>query len=198
MISLGSLTYKIPFRFVKNLIFRLWLKDARFKVERIRKYLAPNDKILDLGTGSGSVCMLLENEGYDVAPLDVQDRTLSDSVEPVIYDGHTLPYSHKSFDTALILTVLHHTKDPARIISQAAKVAHRVIIIEDVYTGSFQKYLTYIFDSLFNFEFLGHPHSNKKDKEWKELFHNLGLTLKDSRQDTFLFFFKQSTYCLES
>lgn len=183
--------------FLKNLAFRLWLADARFKLTRIRNYLRSGDRILDIGAGAGSVCILLEAEGCNVTPLDVEDRTLSEQIKPVIYDGITIPYSEKSFDTALLLTVLHHTQDPLTILSEAKRVATNVIIIEDIYTNTFQRYLTYIFDSLFNFEFIGHPHSNKTDTEWKELFDELGLTLKDSRYDRFLLFFKQATYCLE-
>jgi len=198
MIKTVSPLKRPPAIFLKNLIFSLWLKDARFKLTRIRKYLAHNDRILEIGAGAGSVCTLLEAEGYKLTPLDVEDRTLTDHIKPVIYDGETIPYSEKSFDTALILTVLHHTKDPARILSEAKRVAGNIIIIEDIYNNTFQQYLTYIFDSLFNFEFTGHPHSNKTDSEWKELFEALGLTLKGVRYDRFLFFFRQVTYYLEN
>jgi SAM-dependent methyltransferase len=197
MISFRSLLKETPVTLLKNLIFRLWLADARFKLTRIRNYLRLDDRILDIGTGAGSVCILLETEGYNVTPLDVYDRTLTERIKPVMYDGNTIPYSEKSFDTALIATVLHHTEDPRTILSEAKRVASNIVIIEDVYTNVFQKYLTFIFDSLFNFEFRGHPHSNKTDSEWKELFEELGLTLKGSRYDRFLYFFRQATYCLE-
>ena len=197
MIKVVSLLKKTPVTYLKYLIFRLWLKDARFKLRRIRKYLAPSDRILDIGAGAGSICTLIEAEGYDVTPLDVEDRTLSERIKPVIYDGRTIPYSDKSFDKALILTVLHHTEDPERVLSEAKRVTSNIIIIEDIYTNNFQQYLTYVFDSLFNFEFTGHPHSNKTDSEWKELFGKLGLTLVDSRYDAFLLFFRQATYYLE-
>lgn len=186
-----------PGNFLKNLIFSLWLKDARYKLERIGKFLAHDDRILDIGAGAGRVCTLLEAEGYSVTPLDVEDQTLTESVKPLIYDGNTIPYPDKMFDTALILTVLHHKEEPAKILSQAKRVADDIVIIEDIYTNKFQQYLTYIFDSLFNLDFLGHPHSNKSDREWKETFKNLGLTVVDSRYDSFLFFFKQATYYLE-
>jgi len=197
MIKVVSLLKKTPVTYLKYLIFRLWLKDARFKLMRIRKYLAHNDRILDIGAGAGSVCTLIQSEGYNVTPLDIEDRTLCERIKPVIYGGDTIPYSEKSFDKALILTVLHHTEDPERVLSEAKRVANNIVIIEDTYTNIFQRYLTYIFDSLFNFEFIGHPHSNKTDSEWKVLFRKLGLTLVDSRYDTFLLFFRQATYYLE-
>lgn len=195
--SSASLILRTPVLYIRQLIFGLWLKDARFKLARIRKYLKRGERLLDIGTGPGSVCLLLGEDGYDVTPLDVRDRTLTRQVEPVIYDGKTLPFQEGSFDTALVLTVLHHTEDPRGILLEAKRVSGKIIIIEDIYTNAFQKYLTYIFDSIFNLEFLGHPHSNKPDSEWEELFSELGLTLKEARYDSFLVFFRQVVYCLE-
>lgn len=192
----ASLILKTPAVYIKNLVFGLWLRDARFKLSRIQKYLRLSETILDIGAGPGSLCLLLERGGYNVTPLDVKDRALTDEVKPTIYDGVTLPFKEGSFDTALILTVLHHTANPRCVLLEAKRVAANIIIIEDVYTNVFQQYLTYIFDSIFNFELTGHPHSNKTDSEWKELFRELGLTLKDSRCDRFLLFFRQVTYHL--
>lgn len=194
MIKAISLLKTTPTALIKNLVFCLWLKDARFKLRRIQKYLSQDDRILDIGAGTGSVCTLLKSKGYGVTPLDVEDRTLTTGVNPVIYDGKNIPFPDNSFDTVLILTVLHHTQDPEKILSEAKRVGGKIVIIEDIYTNVFQKYLTYIFDSLFNLEFIGHPHTNKSDGEWKGLFRDLGLTLVDSRYDSFLFFFKQATY----
>lgn len=186
-----------PKQYINSLIFKLWLKDARFKLERIGAYLSRDTEILDIGVGSGSVSLLLEQKGYKVTPLDVRDKTLTERVKPVIYDGSVIPYSDKSFDTALLLTVLHHTKDPEAVLREALRVASNILIIEDTYNNKLQQYLTYIFDSIFNLEFIGHPHSNMTDPEWRELLKKLGLKLKDSSSDRFLFFFEQTVYYLE-
>ena len=183
--------------FLRQIIFKVWLWDAEFKLKRITKFLSPKDKILDIGTGPGSVCLLLQQTGYHVTPIDVEDQTFSEDVDPQIYDGNKLPYKDNSIDTALILTVLHHTSDPVQVLSEAKRVAKKIIIIEDIYSNPIQKYLTYIVDSIVNLEFRDHPHSNKSDKEWKHTFANLGLNLNEARYDRFLLFFKQATYFLE-
>lgn len=183
--------------FLKEWVFKVWLWDAKFKIERISEYLSKKKSILDIGTGPGSVCLLLNREGYNVAPVDVVDQTLTSEIDPEIYNGKKLPYKDKSFDTALILTVLHHTSNPENVLSEAKRVADKIIIIEDIYSSSIQKYLTFVVDSIVNMEFASHPHSNKSDKEWKETFNKLGLKLKVSRYDRFLLFFKQATYYLE-
>ncbi|GJM15818.1 MAG: hypothetical protein DHS20C13_11450 [Thermodesulfobacteriota bacterium] len=183
--------------FIKEQIFKIWLWDAEFKIGRISEYLSKKDKILDVGTGPGSVCLLMQRGGYKLTPVDVIDQTLTSEVKPDIYNSEKLPYKDSSFDTALILTVLHHTSNPEQVISEAKRVANKIIIIEDIYSNPIQKYLTFIVDSIVNMEFLGHPHTNKSDKEWKTTFNKLGLKLKATRYDRFLLFFRQATYFLE-
>ena len=182
---------------LSELVFKVWLWDAKYKIERIQEYLSPKDRILDIGTGPGSVCLLMNGNGYNVTPVDVIDQTLSPEIDPEIYNGKKLPYKNSSFDTALILTVLHHTSNPEGILLEAKRVANKIIIIEDIYSNPFQKYLTYFVDSIVNMEFSDHPHSNKSDREWKELFIELGLKLKEAKQNRFLLFFRQATYYLE-
>jgi len=183
--------------FLKELVFKVWLWDAKFKIERIREHLSPKDRILDIGTGPGSVCLLMNREGYNLTPVDVLDQSLSAEITPEIYNGKKLPYKSSSFDAALILTVLHHTSNPKEVLSEARRVADKIIIIEDIYSNTFQRYLTYFVDSIVNIEFSGHPHSNKSDSEWKKLFTELDLKLKESKQNRFLLFFRQAVYYLE-
>ena len=149
--------------FLKELVFKVWLWDAKFKIERISEYLSLKDKILDIGTGPGSVCLLMNREGYNLTPVDVIDQTLSSELIPEIYDGKKLPYNNSSFDTALILTVLHHTSNPEKVLSEAKRVSKKIIIIEDIFINPIQKYLTFFVDSIVNLEFISHPHSNKSD-----------------------------------
>ncbi len=182
---------------LKELLFKVWLWDAKFKIERISEDLSLKDKILDIGTGPGSVCLLMQREGYNLTPVDVIDQTLSSEVEPNIYSGKKLPYKNSSFDTALILTVLHHTTNPRDVLLEAKRVSKKIIIIEDIYSNPIQKYLTFFVDSIVNLEFVSHPHSNKSDSEWKRAFVELGLQLRDAKYDRFLLFFKQATYFLE-
>ena len=111
--------------FLKELVFKVWLWDAKFKIKRISKYLSHKDKILDIGTGPGSVCLLMQREGYNLTPVDVIDQALSTEVKPQIYDGKKLPYNNSSFDTALILTVLHHTTNPEKVLSEAKRVSKK-------------------------------------------------------------------------
>ncbi len=143
----------------------------------ITEYLHPGGKILDVGSGTSNIAYDLQTSGYNVTGLDVENVSFIPAFTPVIYDGKTIPFQDKTFDTALILTVLHHTTNVDQIIREAVRVANQVIILEDVYTTTFRKYMTYFFDSLINLEFVGHPHSNQSDAQWRQTFIRLGLEI---------------------
>jgi len=159
-------------------------------------YLKEGDRVLDFGCGLGGVSEKLISDGYDVVSLDVENMSLTD-MEPVIYDGKKIPFKDDSFDVALVLTVLHHTPDPEKLLKEVGRVADRMVVVEDVYSGLVGKYVTFFFDSLFNLEFSGHPHSNKSDEEWKKCFKRLGFSLVREDKKRSMVFFEHGIYILE-
>ncbi len=166
-------------------------------ISEIGGYLKKNDRILDIGCGGCHIAKQLKEKGYDIVPLDVEDRSCFQEITPVIYDGKKIPFEDNSFDVAFLLTVLHHTRDPIMILCEAKRVARRVVIIEDLYDGRLQKYLTLAMDSILNTEFFGHPHSNKTKKEWETIFHTLNLRIIDERSRPFWIFFTNGVFYLE-
>ncbi|MGM0499555.1 MAG: class I SAM-dependent methyltransferase [Bacillota bacterium] len=184
-------------KLIRNFIFNNFSKSwARGKYNRIKNFLDQDDLLLDLGAGKCALSWKLKQEGYNTTPVDVQNLSFCSEIEPIIYDGKKLPFADNSFDKVLLLTVLHHIPQPKIVIKEALRAADELIIIEDVYSNPLQKYLTFFADSLFNFEFIGHPHSNKTEKEWQKLFDDLGLKIKEKRKDKVLIFFDQVTYHL--
>jgi ubiquinone/menaquinone biosynthesis C-methylase UbiE len=116
----------------------------------------------------------------------------------VIYNGEKLPFDDLAFDTTLLITVLHHTPDPDAVLQEAIRVsARRIVVMEDIYTNPFQKYLTWFTDSLVNMEFVGHPHTNRSDKQWQATFSKMGLKLVGKETFRTLVFFRQVIYVLE-
>lgn len=168
------------------------------KLDRIARYLDPQDEVLDLGTGNGGLCLSLRQRGYLVEPVDVQDISFFDSVKPRIYDGKRLPYPDGHFPAAMLITVLHHTPAPEAVLDEALRVcSKRLVVMEDIYKNPIQKYLTFFTDSLVNLEFAGHPHTNKTDREWLALFESRGLKLVAREEFRTLVFFRQVIYVLE-
>jgi ubiquinone/menaquinone biosynthesis C-methylase UbiE len=168
------------------------------KYRRLEKFLSRDERILDVGTGNGALAVLFRENGYDVTPMDVADKSRFDQLSPVVYDGRRFPFADNSFDTVLIITVLHHTPDPMHIVREASRVAReKVVIMEDIYFNILQKYVTFFFDSLNNMEFRGHPHTNRTDRQWRDAFLEAGLKVEDCQYYRFLVVFSQVTYVLK-
>jgi 2-polyprenyl-3-methyl-5-hydroxy-6-metoxy-1,4-benzoquinol methylase len=185
------------YKFSRKLLYRLAARRARLFVETFGEFIAKEGEILDIGAGICDIDKLLIDEGYQVTPLDIQNLSFN-TITPLLYDGKTLPCKNGAFDTALILTVLHHTQDPARLVAEAQRAAKRVIIIEDVYDTTFRKYLTFFVDSFLNLEFSGHPHSNKADQQWRALFRALGMKLTATKTLHSFLVMEHRLYVLES
>lgn len=164
---------------------------------KIIPYLQKGDRVLDIGSGSCVVAKRLKDSGYEVTLLDVVDKSAYSDFRPIIYDGKHIPFPDNSFDVAFLITVLHHTKEPIEVLKEAARVAPRIIVMEDLYKDVFQKYLTFAMDSFLNREFFGHPHTNMTEREWERVFDKLGLKILDRNIHDFWRFFTSGTFYLE-
>lgn len=182
---------------MKRFLYRFWRSDSKRKVSWIRTYLHKTDKVLDLGAGPCWVTSLLREEQFNVIPLDIEDLSIIDGIGSNVYDGRNIPYSDNEFDVALILTVLHHVKDPINLLKEVKRVSRRTVIIEDIYSNKVQMVIVKFLDSILNFEFKDHPHNNRNDKEWKTLFKDMRFTLKDTQYHKMMGIFTQSVYLLE-
>ncbi|MCR4261082.1 MAG: class I SAM-dependent methyltransferase [Candidatus Colwellbacteria bacterium] len=173
--------------------------DSRTKdiLRVITPYLKIGDRIIDIGSGDCTVAKNLRKKGYKITPLDVKDKSVHQNIRPTIYDGQSMPFPDNSFDVALLITVLHHTKKPVEVLRETLRVAPRIIVMEDLYESIFQKYLTFIMDSLLNLEFFGHPHTNMTERQWEGVFKKLGLKIIDRNIHNFWRFFISGTFYLE-
>ena len=182
---------------VSSIIYKTGRSRANFFITQIKNYITAKDKILDLGCGPCNITELLLEQGIDVTPLDVINRSFVKKINPIIYDGANIPFKNKYFDKVLLLSVLHHTSHPENIIRESMRVSNNIIIMEDIYTNNFDKQFTFFMDSLWNLEFKDHPRSNKTDNEWRDVFKKMDLKLKDVQFWNDIFF-KHSVYYLEA
>ena len=175
-------------------VFSVWRADARRKLRLIEPWLDRSDQLLEIGSGPGSVLTEFRAAGYAVEGLDVSDSAYEDGLKATLYDGAYMPFDDGAFDTALLLTVLHHTPDPEAILKEAVRVARRVIIIEDVFESAWQRKYTKVADSITNLEFFGHPHTNRSDPEWRDTFNRLELDLVQAEIHRLAAIFQQAVY----
>ncbi len=177
---------------------RKWaLGRAEVKRKRLLPFLNKGEKVLEVGSGNGALSVLLGNEGMRMQPLDIADKSLFDELNVEQYNGENFPFEEKQFDVCQLITMLHHTNNAEQLIREAKRVSNRIIIMEDVYENQFQKYVTWFTDSLVNWEFYGHPHTNRTDEEWRELFERNGLVVEQVEYYRFLLIFKQVTYVVK-
>ncbi len=180
-----------------NLYQKWCLKKAKIKLERLTKFYKQEDSILDIGSGNGGLNLLIKQAGFNIEGLDIAPKSVFKEITPVIYDGQKIPFADNEFDVVQLITVLHHIKEPEQILKEAIRVGKRVIVMEDIYESTFQKYITFVADSINNWEFIGHPHTNKTDTEWQQLFLEEKLEISEKEYYDFLYFFKQVTYVLD-
>lgn len=99
----------------------------------LRSHLGEPGCLLDLGAGEGFVGAAAAREtGADVTLADIVD--FNQTALPLVrYDGRHLPFPDDSFDTTLLVYVLHHSEDPLAVLHEARRVTtERVGILESV------------------------------------------------------------------
>ena len=153
----------------------------RLRARRVSDYLSnhirPEGSLLDLGCGDGSVASCLGRRlSLRVSGADVvlqRERHI-----PVVrYDGIRLPFRDSSFETVMLLWVLHHTKNPGEVIREAARVSRgRVFVMECCFAGSLQKRMLGLIDYMENRPSgIAVPMNFRTAGEWRKMFREAGL-----------------------
>lgn len=88
--------------------------------------------VLDVGAGDGSVAAAVLRARPDIQIRGIDVLLRPNTLVPVTrYDGNSIPVPDGAVDCVLLVDVLHHTDDPARLVQEAARVAARCVIIKD-------------------------------------------------------------------
>lgn len=117
---------------------RTWYRDADALaqvdptlVEFVAAHAGP--ALLDLGCGLGGYSRALADRGFHVTALDVVpeyvERARELGVQADVYDGDRLPLKDDSVDTVMLLEVIEHLDDPARLLREARRVARRGVLV---------------------------------------------------------------------
>ncbi|MDP2342384.1 MAG: class I SAM-dependent methyltransferase [Deltaproteobacteria bacterium] len=104
---------------------------VRVLAETLARQMPPRARILDVGAGDGSMGRAISRLRPDVSVFGIDVFVRPDTAYEVKpFDGERIPYDDSSFDVAVFVDVLHHTKDPLTLLLEAARVA-RVVVIKD-------------------------------------------------------------------
>ena len=155
-------------------------KAARKMCRDCQDFIKKGSKILDLGCGPGIITKTLQEFFQaEILGVDVQDTRVVE-VPFRIYDGFNLPFQDETFDITFISYVLHHTKDPEKVLSEAKRVSrNRIIVYEDLPEGILPKIRCFFHNLSYNafFQKDRQEFNFKNRKEWQDLFKNLNLKL---------------------
>lgn len=113
----------------KRVLDSVMERRARQLIDLIAAWLPPAGPVLDLGSGTGHVAFQLEQDHrLDVVTADVTDIHIVGPRPVPISDG-ALPFADGTFSATLLLFMLAYPKDPARLLSEVARVTRGPIII---------------------------------------------------------------------
>lgn len=151
---------------------------CKLKGVKINEAISPfvKGKTLDVGAGRCYVAKEIQtkNRGVEVICIDIADFNKTD-LKFILYDGKHIPFKDNSFDTLLLIYVLHHVTNPVELLKESIRVCKGNIIITEDPAGSF---LVKAFDYLYNkYHGVACPFNFKSDIEWIILFNKLGLDI---------------------
>lgn len=132
-------------------ITRALHKRAMYNFSFVRPYIK-GKSVLDIGAAEGWTGDMIRKDGprRDIHLLDIQNFNQTD-LPLTLYDGHTFPFKDNSFDTSLLLLILHHCADPDKVLSEAARVTRkRLIITESVYNSQPGRAMLFMADNVVN------------------------------------------------
>lgn len=92
----------------------------------------PEEKIIDLGCGTGYYLFLLSNLGINLnlTGFDYDDKAMSEAkdllsnkkIEFITGDLHKMPFKDKSFDKAVMSEVLEHVEDDEQVLKEVYRI----------------------------------------------------------------------------
>jgi SAM-dependent methyltransferase len=106
------------------------------RIRVLARHIAPlvprGATVLDLGCGDGLLGRTIRTERPDLALTGMDVLVRPKTRIPVQeFDGLSVPMGDRSVDVILLVDVLHHADNPIRLLTEAARVARRAIIIKD-------------------------------------------------------------------
>src|SRR2546423_14316210 len=105
---------------------------VRVLARELSALLPANGQVLDVGFGDGLLAALMQKGKPNVVITGIDVLVRDHTYIPVVkFDGTTIPFPDRSFDTLVFVDVLHHTDDPVLLLREAARVARKTIVIKD-------------------------------------------------------------------
>ncbi|MEM1158920.1 MAG: class I SAM-dependent methyltransferase [Verrucomicrobiota bacterium] len=142
---------------LRNLHAPIYHRRVRVLAELIQQYVDDGGMVLDVGCGSGALAYLLQQNsdrlGVNIRCLGLEKMPRGDEPIRVLpYDGEAFPFADKSVDLVILADVLHHEKNPSKLLGECFRVGRKSVVIKDhKISGRFSYYRVCLLDWLANF-----------------------------------------------
>ena len=129
-------------------------------------------RVLDLGAGRCYIGRELQRRRpVSVISADIANLNQTD-LPYVIYDGVNVPFHDQSFDTVLLVYVLHHCNRPVKVLREAMRVCRGKIILFEDDESILRKPQDFIYNQLHG---VATPFNFKSSREWLDIFEALDV-----------------------
>ena len=102
-------------------------------IKKARAVLSPDQKVLEIGSGTGIVALGIAPFVESVVATDISPRMIAvakskaeslsiTNVEFRVCDGYALPYEDQAFGAVLLFNVLHFVKEPTTLLHEAHRL----------------------------------------------------------------------------
>ena len=142
-------------------------------LDLVVEWAAGSRTAIDVATGGGHVARRLREAGLEVVTCDPAPGMRPD----VICFAEDLPFAADSFDLAVTRVAAHHFADVAAAVGELARVAPRVVVVDNLRLGDAAEEAERIRDP-------SHVRNHSED-EWRDLFAAAGLAVEEVRRFDF-------------
>ncbi len=185
---------KIPMSFKLTNLYTKAIKAFIKKQEGLRAqkisqlckgFIKPGGNVLDLGSGPGYIAKQIEKDyGVKITCADIIDYNQT-SLPLVLYEGKNLPFEENTFNTVLLVFVLHHSNNALDLLQETKRVLHQqgsIIIFEDIYINWLECLIALMMDFFLNLYYrVRTPFNFRQESEWISIFEELGLEVKHKK-----------------
>jgi SAM-dependent methyltransferase len=163
---------------------------VRVLASHLTDLLPQQGSVLDVGCGDGFIAETLMHArpSLRIEGIDVLVRPAT-HVPVKLFDGTCIPFSDSSFDAVMFVDVLHHTADPARLLSEARRVARQCIVLKDhsrdgLFAGARLRFMDFIGNAHHG---VALPYNYWTTAEWEDAYAALGLRTDELRTELGLY-----------
>ena len=146
---------------------------ANLVISTYKRWFKGNEKVIDVGCGTGVVTYLLKKElGLNIIGCDVKNYLIYD-IPFVRIKNEKLPFPNHSYDVVLLIDVLHHVDKSKQehMVNESLRVAKNVFIFE--FEPTFSGKIADIILNKLHYGNLNTPLTFRNAKDWKKVFKNL-------------------------